>query len=72
MTGRSMGLIDQKAFAYNQKPLKRIPRICQLSEQQRYAMFTEPSFPPTHKRKKSGLATRDYTACIKMLSEKHI
>ena len=30
---------NQQAFAYNQKPLKRIPRICQLPEQQCYAIY---------------------------------
>ena len=49
----------QQAFAYSQKPLKIIPRICRLPEQHYYAMFTRPFSPPTHKRKKSSLATRD-------------
>jgi len=48
---------NQQAFVLNQKPLKIIPRICQLPEQQCYAMLCLPDlfFPPTHKRKKKAV-----------------
>ena len=52
---------NQQAFVLNQKPLKIIPRICWLPEQQCYAMFSRPFFPThTQKKKKGDLATRDY------------